>query len=155
MNKIFMIFNMFTSTYRYPKFNELGLKWFCVPAVSNMKFDCGGLEFTASPFNGWYMSTEIACRDFCDKQRYNLIEVKYYLVTIRVIYRLVKWSYLISCTTINYRYKCSMPRPSCLKRFVNFFNDVDKHASGLTNNMPDIFVEFFSFAQLLGFFGNS
>ncbi|XP_063410256.1 nitric oxide synthase, inducible-like [Mytilus trossulus] len=59
---------------KYPKFNELGLKWFCVPAVSNMKFDCGGLEFTAAPFNGWYMSTEIACRDFCDKQRYNLIE---------------------------------------------------------------------------------
>ncbi|CAC5367656.1 Nitric oxide synthase, inducible,Nitric oxide synthase, endothelial,Nitric oxide synthase oxygenase,Nitric oxide synthase, brain,Nitric oxide synthase [Mytilus coruscus] len=59
---------------KYPKFNELGLKWFCVPAVSNMKFDCGGLEFTASPFNGWYMSTEIACRDFCDKQRYNLLE---------------------------------------------------------------------------------
>ncbi|XP_052074067.1 nitric oxide synthase, inducible-like [Mytilus californianus] len=58
----------------HPSLADLGLKWFCVPAVSGMKFDCGGLEFTASPFNGWYMSTEIACRDLCDKQRYNLVE---------------------------------------------------------------------------------
>ena len=36
--------------------------------------DCGGLEFTAVPFNGWYMGTEIA-RDLCDKKRYNVTEV--------------------------------------------------------------------------------
>lgn len=60
---------------RYPSLADLGLRWFCVPAVSGMKFDCGGLEFTACPFSGWYMSTEIACRDLCDKQRYNLVEV--------------------------------------------------------------------------------
>ncbi|CAC5400378.1 NOS1 [Mytilus coruscus] len=58
----------------HPSLADLGLKWFCVPAVSGMKIDCGGLEFTASPFSGWYMSTEIACRDLCDKQRYNLVE---------------------------------------------------------------------------------
>ncbi|XP_076109022.1 nitric oxide synthase 1-like [Mytilus galloprovincialis] len=58
----------------YPSLADLGLRWFCVPAVSGMKFDCGGLEFTACPFSGWYMSTEIACRDLCDKQRYNLVE---------------------------------------------------------------------------------
>lgn len=40
-----------------------------------MVFDCGGLEFTAAPFNGWYMSTEIGSRDLCDVQRYNLLEV--------------------------------------------------------------------------------
>ena len=25
--------------------------------------------------NGWYMGTEIGARDFCDKFRYNLLEV--------------------------------------------------------------------------------
>ena len=39
-----------------------------------MKFDCGGLEFTGCPFSGWYMNTEIASRDLCDKHRYNLLE---------------------------------------------------------------------------------
>ncbi|XP_043272207.1 nitric oxide synthase, salivary gland [Venturia canescens] len=55
-------------------FAELKLKWFAVPAVSGMVFDCGGLEFTAAPFNGWYMSTEIGSRDLCDVTRYNLLE---------------------------------------------------------------------------------
>ncbi|XP_059483538.1 nitric oxide synthase-like protein isoform X3 [Neocloeon triangulifer] len=56
-------------------FGELGLRWYCVPAVSGMLFDCGGLEFTACPFNGWYMGTEIGCRDLCDSNRYNITEV--------------------------------------------------------------------------------
>ncbi|XP_012262601.2 nitric oxide synthase, salivary gland [Athalia rosae] len=55
-------------------FEKLNLKWFAVPAVSGMIFDCGGLEFTAAPFNGWYMSTEIGSRDLCDIQRYNMLE---------------------------------------------------------------------------------
>nr|AJA40861.1 nitric oxide synthase egg isoform [Philanthus triangulum] len=58
----------------YDWFEKLDLKWFAVPAVSGMVFDCGGLEFTAAPFNGWYMSTEIGARDLCDVQRYNLLE---------------------------------------------------------------------------------
>lgn len=40
-----------------------------------MLFDVGGIEFTAAPFNGWYMGTEIGARDLCDKQRYNLLPV--------------------------------------------------------------------------------
>lgn len=39
-----------------------------------MMLDCGGLEFTAAPFNGWYMGTEIGCRDLCDHNRYNILE---------------------------------------------------------------------------------
>ncbi|XP_058807035.1 nitric oxide synthase-like [Phymastichus coffea] len=58
----------------YDWFKSLNLKWYAVPAVSNMVFDCGGLEFTAAPFNGWYMSTEIGSRDLCDINRYNLLE---------------------------------------------------------------------------------
>ncbi|XP_022086343.1 nitric oxide synthase, brain-like isoform X1 [Acanthaster planci] len=55
-------------------FAELGLRWYAVPAVSNMILDVGGLEFTACPFNGWYMSTEIGARNLCDTNRYNLLE---------------------------------------------------------------------------------
>lgn len=40
-----------------------------------MMLDCGGVEFTAAPFNGWYLSSEIASRDLCDAQRYNIIKV--------------------------------------------------------------------------------
>ena len=53
----------------------MGLRWYALPAVANMTLDCGGLEFTGAPFNGWYMGTEIGARDFCDKYRYNLLEV--------------------------------------------------------------------------------
>nr|AAS93626.1 nitric oxide synthase a [Sepia officinalis] len=56
----------------YPWFEELGLKWFAFPGVSSLLFDCGGLEFTAAPFNGWYMGTEIGARNLCDEFRYNL-----------------------------------------------------------------------------------
>ncbi|XP_059050101.1 nitric oxide synthase-like protein [Achroia grisella] len=55
-------------------FEELELRWYALPAVSNMRFDCGGIEFTANAFNGWYMSTEIGCRNFCDINRLNMLE---------------------------------------------------------------------------------
>ncbi|XP_062815325.1 nitric oxide synthase, inducible [Anolis carolinensis] len=58
----------------YEWFKDLGLKWYAVPAVSNMLLEAGGLEFTACPFNGWYMGTEIGVRDFCDTQRYNILQ---------------------------------------------------------------------------------
>ncbi|XP_049776657.1 nitric oxide synthase, salivary gland [Schistocerca cancellata] len=58
----------------YEWFEKLGLEWYVLPAVSNMLFDCGGLEFTGAPFNGWYMSTEIGCRNLCDTHRYNMLE---------------------------------------------------------------------------------
>ena len=60
---------------RLPWFGEMGLKWYALPAVSSMAFDCGGLVFTGAPFNGWFMGTEIGARDLCDKYRYNLLEV--------------------------------------------------------------------------------
>ncbi|GAB0095507.1 Nitric oxide synthase [Sergentomyia squamirostris] len=55
-------------------FSDFGLRWYAVPAVSNMLFDCGGLQFTGAPFNGWYMSTEIGCRNLCDEKRRNMLE---------------------------------------------------------------------------------
>lgn len=58
----------------YPQLDSMGLKWYALPAVANMLFDCGGIEFTASPFNGWYMATEIGARNFSDTSRYNLLK---------------------------------------------------------------------------------
>lgn len=60
---------------RYDWFEELELRWYALPAVSSMAFDCGGLQFTAIPFNGWYMTTEIGTRDLGDPHRYNQLEV--------------------------------------------------------------------------------
>ncbi|XP_036392410.1 nitric oxide synthase 2b, inducible [Megalops cyprinoides] len=59
---------------RYEWFRDLQLKWYALPAVSNMLLEVGGLEFSACPFNGWYMGTEIGVRDLCDTQRYNILE---------------------------------------------------------------------------------
>ncbi|XP_062409058.1 nitric oxide synthase, inducible-like [Sardina pilchardus] len=55
-------------------FKDLQLRWYGLPAVSNMLLEIGGLQFTACPFNGWFMGTEIGVRDFCDTQRYNVLE---------------------------------------------------------------------------------
>lgn len=63
------------SMRRFEWFEKLDLRWYALPAVANMLFDCGGLEFTAAPFNGWYMSTEIGCRNLCDAHRLNMLEV--------------------------------------------------------------------------------
>ncbi|XP_050666056.1 nitric oxide synthase-like isoform X2 [Leptidea sinapis] len=59
---------------KYEWFKELGIRWYALPAVSNMRLDCGGLEFTATAFNGWYMGTEIGCRNLCDSNRLNIVE---------------------------------------------------------------------------------
>lgn len=56
-------------------FAALGLRWYALPAVSNMLLEIGGLEFPAAPFSGWYMSTEIGSRNLCDPHRYNILEV--------------------------------------------------------------------------------
>ncbi|MGK3991127.1 nitric oxide synthase oxygenase [Sorangium sp. So ce136] len=56
---------------RHAWFAELGLKWHALPAVCNMAFDVGGVQYTAAPFNGFYMGTEIGARNLSDVTRYN------------------------------------------------------------------------------------
>lgn len=59
---------------RHPElaeFDSLGLKWYGVPFVANMRLEIGGLQYTAAPFNGWYMGTEIGARNLADPQRYD------------------------------------------------------------------------------------
>lgn len=52
---------------------SLNLKWYAVPMVSNMCLAIGGIRYTAAPFNGWYMGTEIGARNFGDVYRYNIL----------------------------------------------------------------------------------
>jgi nitric-oxide synthase len=54
-------------------FAELGLRWHALPAISDMSLEMGGLSYTAAPFSGWYLTTEIAARNFGDEQRYNML----------------------------------------------------------------------------------
>ncbi|GGF85505.1 nitric oxide synthase oxygenase [Paenibacillus aceti] len=58
---------------KYSPFNELQIKWYAVPIISDMGLEIGGQHFTAAPFNGWYMGTEIGARNLADEGRYNLL----------------------------------------------------------------------------------
>ena len=55
----------------FKEFKRLGLRWYAVPMLTDLKFDCAGISYEAAPFNGWYMGTEIGARNFADTNRYN------------------------------------------------------------------------------------
>ncbi|TMV49506.1 nitric oxide synthase [Paenibacillus mesophilus] len=56
-----------------PGLADLRLQWYAVPIVSNMRLEIGGLSYTAAPFNGWYMGTEIGARNLADERRYDML----------------------------------------------------------------------------------
>lgn len=58
-----------------PWLEGLGIKWYAVPAISDMVLEIGGVIYPCAPFNGWYMLSEIACRNLADEQRYHLLPV--------------------------------------------------------------------------------
>ncbi|KAL9630487.1 MAG: hypothetical protein Q9204_004698, partial [Flavoplaca sp. TL-2023a] len=59
---------------RYEKeFRELSLQWVSAPALSRLGFDIGGNQYTASPFIGWFMDSEIGVRNLADTFRYNAL----------------------------------------------------------------------------------
>jgi nitric-oxide synthase len=60
---------------RIPWFGDLGLRWFAVPVITDMALYIGGITYPAVPFNGWFMSSEIAARDLGDVDRYNVLPV--------------------------------------------------------------------------------
>lgn len=57
----------------HPWFADLGLQWYALPVISEMLLEIGGIRFTAAPFNGWYMGTEIGSRNFGDATRYDML----------------------------------------------------------------------------------
>lgn len=56
-----------------PWFEDLGLKWHALPAVSDMALVIDGFRYTAAPFSGFYMGTEIASRNLGDVGRYDMV----------------------------------------------------------------------------------
>jgi nitric-oxide synthase len=63
---------------RHPNFSwfeRLGLRWYAVPVVSDMRLRAAGTDYPAAPFNGWYMGTEIGARDLADEARYNQLPI--------------------------------------------------------------------------------
>ncbi|MEK0316382.1 nitric oxide synthase oxygenase [Cohnella sp. 56] len=54
-------------------FGSFPAKWYAVPVISDMVLEIGGVRYTAAPFNGWYMGTEIGARNLADEGRYNLL----------------------------------------------------------------------------------
>lgn len=52
---------------------QLQLKWYAVPIISDMRLEIGGISYPMAPFNGWYMETEIGARNFADEDRYNCL----------------------------------------------------------------------------------
>jgi len=55
----------------FPTVKDLGYKWAAVPAISNFMMELGGIKYPCAPFNGWFVSTEIA-RNLME--RYNVTE---------------------------------------------------------------------------------
>ena len=47
----------------------------CCACSQRHALEVGGVNYTAAPFNGWYMGTEIGARNFGDASRYNLLPV--------------------------------------------------------------------------------
>lgn len=63
---------------RHPEYEwveDLRLRWYDVPVVSNMRLEIGGIHYTAAPFSGWYVSTEIGARNLADEDRYDMLPV--------------------------------------------------------------------------------
>ncbi|MGR7026961.1 nitric oxide synthase oxygenase [Geodermatophilus sp. URMC 62] len=56
-----------------PGIADLGLRWHATPAVSSAVLEVGGLRYTAAPFSGWYVNTEVAARDLADRDRYDVL----------------------------------------------------------------------------------
>lgn len=54
-----------------PWFEQLGLRWYGVPVVSDMVLEIGGIRYGAAPFNGWFMGTEVGTRNLADADRYD------------------------------------------------------------------------------------
>ncbi|MFE9687133.1 nitric oxide synthase oxygenase [Streptomyces sp. NPDC006285] len=56
-----------------PEVSDLQLRWHAIPAISNMVLEIGGVRYSAAPFNGWYMGTEIGARNLVDSDRYDVL----------------------------------------------------------------------------------
>ncbi|KAK2031523.1 nitric oxide synthase [Colletotrichum zoysiae] len=58
---------------KHPELETLGLRWVPAPALSRLGFSIGGVQYTATPFIGWFMDAEIGVRNLADSFRYNAL----------------------------------------------------------------------------------
>lgn len=61
---------------RHPEFawfEQLDLRWYANPTISNMRLEIGGVLYTAAPFSGWYTCVEIGARNLSDANRYDML----------------------------------------------------------------------------------
>lgn len=54
-------------------FADLDVRWNALPAISSMRLEAFGVSYTAAPFSGWYMGTEIGARNLSDPDRLDLL----------------------------------------------------------------------------------
>ena len=58
---------------QFPQVAELGLRWYALPVISDMRLEVAGQSFPCAPFSGWYLQTEIAARNLADPGRYDVL----------------------------------------------------------------------------------
>jgi nitric-oxide synthase len=58
---------------KYPFFEQMNLRWYAVPVVSDMIFATGSALHPCAPFSGHYLGTEIGARNLADSNRYDLL----------------------------------------------------------------------------------
>ncbi|TVP78241.1 MAG: nitric oxide synthase [Gemmatimonadales bacterium] len=61
---------------RHPRLaflEEMAVRWYAVPVITDMILEMGGIEYPCAPFNGWFMGTEIGARNLADADRYDLL----------------------------------------------------------------------------------
>ncbi|MBD1379573.1 nitric oxide synthase oxygenase [Metabacillus arenae] len=73
------------------EFKDLGLKWYGVPIISDMRLEIGGVDYRAAPFNGWYMGTEVGARNLADQNRYNMLPKVAALMGLKTDYNSTLW----------------------------------------------------------------
>lgn len=119
--------------------NDLNLKWYSTPIISNMTLEVGGLEFFAAPFNGWYMGTEIGARNLADESRYNLLPVIAKLMGLDIRDKNILWKdrALVELNqAVLYSFRKSgvkiIDHHSASKQFMQFMRQEEKEGRDVT-----------------------
>lgn len=125
----------------YPQLHELGIRWYGVPIVSDMRLEIGGISYTAAPFNGWYMGTEIGARNLADEQRYNLLPALSEIMGLPATHESTLWrdrALVELNVAVLYSYKKNgvtiVDHHTAAKQFKRFESNEDKRGCPVTGD---------------------
>lgn len=125
----------------YPQLQELGIRWYGVPIVSDMRLEIGGISYTAAPFNGWYMGTEIGARNLADEQRYNLLPALSEIMGLPATHESTLWrdrALVELNVAVLYSYKKNgvtiVDHHTAAKQFKRFESNEDKRGCPVTGD---------------------